>query len=121
MDSNGTRFQLLLGERDWRGGATISYDTEHAASALEYDRAREELTLKALPFVFPTPSVSRGTGSETSTGSAPAGSASLRNRPRGSRRSSGNRAKGPRVHRGGGPAASALPPCHPATRSRRRR
>jgi phage tail-like protein len=59
MDSNGTRFQLLLGERDWRRGASISTDAEHGRPSLAYDREREELTLAPLPFVFPTPSGDR--------------------------------------------------------------
>jgi phage tail-like protein len=46
MDANGTRYHLLLGERDWMSA------TQTPAASCEYDEARDELTLARREFVF---------------------------------------------------------------------
>ena len=73
MDSNGSRFQLLLTQNDWAAcrspdGAMVFGPEAEASSGLEWQRG--SVALQALPFVFPLPAGRMVLGLEARRGAA---------------------------------------------------
>lgn len=53
MDANGTRFHLLLGERDWRERTVFERDPREPEKGVVWNVEREEVTLEPRAYHFP--------------------------------------------------------------------